>query len=100
MTDNLFQEPDMTNAVPVAQDQDQDDDSETATGWFSEDVEKLESLLQKTDLLLARVETLTGAVNQFGQMLDFMVNSVAGIGQQFKAQGIGGLLGMLGGKGE
>lgn len=46
-----------------------------------------------------RIDTLTGAVNQFGGMLDYIVQSVSAFGKQISEGGISGIMGMLKGGG-
>lgn len=45
----------------------------------------------------ARVDALAGAVNQFGGMLQHIVNTVSQAGQALSSQGIGGLMSLMGG---
>lgn len=42
-----------------------------------------------------RIDTLTGAVNQFGAMLDFITQSVSQVGKQISEGGLSGIMGML-----
>ena len=55
------------------------------------------AILQKLEELSERQALHTLAVNQFGVMLDHVVQSVTGFSQMMQSQGIGGLLKMMGG---
>jgi len=105
MTSDLFQEPNIQNAIPSGRTAEElEGDYWAANGNqetpLDEVNEKLNILTSKIADLSEQTIALTTAVNQFGKMLDFMVQSVAQIGQSFKTQGIGGIMSMLTGGGK
>lgn len=59
--------------------------------------EKLEMLALRIEQLQERIDALTAAVNQFGAMLQHIVNTVSMAGQAIQSKGIGGLMGLMGG---
>lgn len=57
--------------------------------------DKVEGLQYQNVAVMDRLDTLTGAVNQFGGMLDFVVQSVSQVGKQLSEGGISGIMSML-----
>jgi hypothetical protein len=55
------------------------------------------AVMNRLDTMEARLDALTGAVNQFGAMLQHIVNTVSSAGQMLSEKGIGGLMGLMGG---
>lgn len=80
---DLFLEPNSANTV-VEEPQDFDELTEYINSRFN--------------TLEAQINGLTGSVNSIGAMIDHMVQQVSGFGQMVQKQGLGGILGMLGGK--
>jgi hypothetical protein len=60
----------------------------------------IQAIHEKLDTLIKRSDTHTAAVNQFGGMLDYVVQTVAGFGQAIQKQGIMGLMKSMTGGGD
>lgn len=60
----------------------------------------LRTIHKKLDMLIKRSDTHTAAVNQFGGMLDYVVQTVAGFGQAIQKQGLMGLMKSMTGGGD
>lgn len=63
---------------------------ETEDSWESQVDEKL-------DAINARLDAIAGGINQFGGMLQSIVQNVASVGQAIQKGGIKELMGMFGG---
>lgn len=90
---DLFQEPDISNGVPAEASLDTD----TEYVLISRDT--IGAIFGKLEEIQERQALHTNAVNQFGQMLDHVVQTVAQAGQMFAGGGgLKALMGMMGGK--
>jgi hypothetical protein len=57
--------------------------------------EKLDGVQHQHVVVMDRLDVLTGAVNQFGSMLDYIVQTVTVFGKQISEGGLSGIMGML-----
>ncbi len=65
--------------------------------YITDEAELLHDVKDKLDQMLAKQDAHTVAVNQFGAMLDHIVQSVSQAGQMLSKGGLSGIMGMLGG---
>lgn len=92
---STYEDADLPDVPQEPEDAPEKDPEIQSPNDYSVLLKSVEALQYQNTHIMDRLDILTGAVNQFGSMLDYIVQSVTEVGKSLSQGGLSGILSML-----